>query len=707
MPEDLLRSLQLLDRRLARAAESVPAVFGPDAPANRFRGLHISGGEVARLLEREPLVPAFGNGLPHAPSSAASAPLHWLAEFHELDDFDSDVVVLALAPDLDTRYERVYAYLQDDATRRRPSIDLSLNLFCASAAERLRRRAAFAADSPLIRRRILRLEEGPDTPFLQRALRVDEQIVNALLCHDVMDSRIAHCCRILRADVPLTQLALPPDVEHALPAMIRSARLQRLPLRVAFHGPPHSGRRRAAAAVAAVVDTELLVLDVAQLLESAGDAAEGFAVACRAAQLRDSLLLVHNTEALERGQRPLASAFLTEALNAFPGIAIVAGGLAWPWNGDGPNGVVGVRFAMPPTATRRRVWRNALTRAEITVSDTTIETLARCFHLLPSRIEAAVAAAATQARWSAAAAGKRGATAIDESGLFAAARSQSGQELASLAVRVESAHRWDDLVLPDDSLAQLNEMCERIVQRERVLESWGFGAKLTRGSACNALFSGPSGTGKTTAAECIANSVGGLGGVDLYRVELAGVVSKYIGETEKNLDRIFTAAESANAIILFDEADAIFGKRSAIHDAHDRYANLEISYLLQKMEQFTGPATILATNMRANLDEALVRRLAFAVHFPLPDERSRRRIWEKIFPPETPLARDIHFDVLAARFPLSGGNIKNVAVAAAFLGASAGDVVTMRHVLEAVRREYQKVGKTLSAAELSGAAIVR
>jgi SpoVK/Ycf46/Vps4 family AAA+-type ATPase len=191
------------------------------------------------------------------------------------------------------------------------------------------------------------------------------------------------------------------------------------------------------------------------------------------------------------------------------------------------------------------------------------------------------------------------------------------------------------------------------------------------------------------AAEVIAHELG----IDLYQIDLAGVVSKYIGETEKNLDRLFTAAETANAILFFDEADALFGKRSEVRDSHDRYANIEISYLLQKMEQYEGIA-ILATNLRGNLDEAFVRRLAFTVHFPFPDEASRRRIWERIWPEGVPLAEDVGVARLASEHRLPGGSIRNVALAAAFLAAGEGGPVTMRHVRDAVRREYQKMGKS-------------
>ncbi|NJL22017.1 MAG: ATP-binding protein [Leptolyngbyaceae cyanobacterium SM1_3_5] len=279
--------------------------------------------------------------------------------------------------------------------------------------------------------------------------------------------------------------------------------------------------------------------------------------------------------------------------------------------------------------------------------------------------------------------------------LFAAARTQSGQELGELATKVQPLYTWRDLVLPEDGIAQLQEICQRVAHRHQVLEEWGFDRKLSIGKGINALFAGASGTGKTMAAEVIANELG----LDLYKIDLSGVVSKYIGETEKNLERIFRAAENANAILFFDEADALFGKRSEVRDSHDRYANLETSYLLQKMEQYEGIA-ILATNLRGNLDEAFVRRLAFTIQFPSPDADSRRQIWASILPASVPLAADVDLDFLAHQFNLSGGNIKNIALAAAYLAAVDRTSVTMHHLRQATRREYQKLGKLLSEQEL-------
>jgi len=227
-----------------------------------------------------------------------------------------------------------------------------------------------------------------------------------------------------------------------------------------------------------------------------------------------------------------------------------------------------------------------------------------------------------------------------------------------------------------------------------VYGAWGFGHQSPRGQGLSALFAGPSGTGKTMAAEVIANDLA----LDLYKIDLSGVVSKYIGETEKNLDRIFDLARDSNAILLFDEADALFGKRSETKDAHDRYANIEISYLLQKVEEYDG-VVILTSNLRQNLDDAFLRRLQFCIEFPFPDERSRRLIWERTVPEQLPFAEDVDLRFLAERFRLSGGSIRNALVNAAFLAARDGEAVAMRHLLWGIRREFQKLGKLIDEDE--------
>ena len=279
--------------------------------------------------------------------------------------------------------------------------------------------------------------------------------------------------------------------------------------------------------------------------------------------------------------------------------------------------------------------------------------------------------------------------------LWTACRSLARPKLEDLAHRITPAATWNDLVLPDLQMRILRQMSAQVWHRMRVHEHWGFGEKGNRGLGVSALFCGESGTGKTLAAEVLANALG----LDLYRVDLASVVSKYIGETEKNLKIIFDAAEEGGVLLLFDEADALFGKRGEVKDSHDRYANIEVGYLLQRMESYSGLA-ILTTNLKASLDRAFQRRLRFTVNFPFPDAAQRELIWSKVFPESTP-TRGLDLKKLA-QLNVPGGNIRNIALNAAFIAADHGTPVEMPDLLEAARLEAHKIERSLADAELRG-----
>ena len=274
-------------------------------------------------------------------------------------------------------------------------------------------------------------------------------------------------------------------------------------------------------------------------------------------------------------------------------------------------------------------------------------------------------------------------------------RVQARPGLDKLAERIESKLTWDDLILPPLQKQTLEQISAHVRQKARVYENWGFAAKNRRGLGITALFSGPSGTGKTLAAGVIANELN----LDLYKIELSSIVSKYIGETEKSLQRIFDAAESGGVILLFDEADSIFGKRSEAKDSKDRYANLEVSYLLQRMESYSGLA-ILTTNLQNNLDSAFLRRLRFVTQFSFPDAVHREKIWQRIFPPNTP-TQELDFKKLA-QLNTAGGNIRIIALNAAFIAADAREAVQMKHILTATQTEYEKLGKSLTSIEIAG-----
>ncbi len=340
----------------------------------------------------------------------------------------------------------------------------------------------------------------------------------------------------------------------------------------------------------------------------------------------------------------------------------------------------------PAPAEQREIWNQVLGTQAARLNGQVAQLVAH-FSFTESAIRSACAQA--QSRCDSQAAG------LDTQSLWEACRAHSRPKLDDLAQRIEAVANWDDLVLPEQQLRSLREIAMHVRQRSRVYDAWGFADKGSRGLGVSALFAGSSGTGKTMAAEVLANELR----LDLYRIDLSQVVSKYIGETEKNLRRIFDAAEAGGAILLFDEADALFGKRSEVKDSHDRYANIEVSYLLQRMEAYRGLA-ILTTNMKSALDSAFLRRIRFIVQFPFPDAVQRARIWQRIFPSATP-REGLEVNRLA-RLNVAGGNIRNIALNAAFLAADLEEPVRMSHLLQAARSEYAKLEKPLTESEAGG-----
>jgi AAA+ superfamily predicted ATPase len=690
----LMGALEHLDERLRAAVHAATAAYGPQAVDDPHRGLFIGEEEVGRLLARTPCVPFLGPAAGE-PSLVADidtgSPLTVLARAFKLEPLDLEIVLVALAPELDLRYERLYGFLQDDVTRRRPGVDFALNLLCADAGEKLAARARFAFDAPLRRHRLLELRAPPhvaDPPLLSQELRLDDQVVRMLLGEHGLDPRLGACARLeLEPRGSLGELAdITADVA-SLGARATAARASASPLRLAFDGRPGSGRSRVAAALAGDLGVPLLAADLPRTIAQSADAALRLELLVREARLHDAVLLLSGVDALGAGDRGELD-LLLRLLEAHPGIVVVSGSQQFaPTRTQTlrrPASFVRVAFPLPSAASRVACWRDRLSATGIDAAPETVTALGNRFRLTCGQIADAVAVAAELAVCEP----DSGAT-PSRADLFAAARAQSAGALDTLAQKVAPRRRLADIVLPADHLAQLRDILNTVKHRALVYDEWGFGDRLSLGKGLNVLFSGASGTGKTLAAEILATELE----MELFKIDLSSVVSKYIGETEKNLGRIFAEAQTTSAILFFDEADALFGKRSEVKDAHDRYANIEVGYLLQQIEEYDG-TVILATNLMRNMDTAFMRRMHFTLEFPLPDEADRLRIWRAIWPPATPLDDDLDLSVLARHVVLSGGHIRNIALAAAFLGAEHG-AVTMDHVALAARREYQKLGQVV------------
>jgi len=654
----LLGRLAVLELRV-RAGVERRRRSDPD-PDDGFRGLYVSDAQVDRLLagtaqaagpaaEAEALAQEVEARADADETAGHRLRLRALVGAFGLDALDVELLVAALGPDLDARLEKLYGYLHDDVTRRRARPGLAIELAgCSPLDAAARWRVGDGA--PLVRHGLLLVEE-PDRPFLSRSLRVPDRVTAHLLGDDAVESALDGAL--------LPPAAVPTEQSRLVARAVRGG------LRLAYLRGT-TGFAPAGVAVAALqaVGHHPLVVDLGRFVP--GEAREGARSAAREAGLRGGALVAGPVDALDPAT--------VRALVGDGGPTVLWGSASWhhEWASSTP---LVVELGPLRQEQQRALWAQALDGGAAAAD---LDALA-AFRLGPEQVRRAADAASAQALAED--------SAVTVGYLATGARSQNSAGLEQLARRVQPSIGWDDLVLPAEPLGGLRHLADRVAHRGRVLEDWRLRRGGGRGEGITALFSGDSGTGKTMAAEAITSALG----LDLYVIDLSSVVNKYIGETEKNLERLFTEAEGVNGVLFFDEADALFGKRSEVSDARDRYANVEVSYLLQRMETFDGLA-ILATNLRANLDEAFARRLSLVVDFPEPDARQRRLLWRKLLG-AVPLADDVDLDFCARSFPLTGGNIRSVAVTAAYLAAANGQVLHMPELIRAVQLEYRKLGR--------------
>ena len=610
-----------------------------------------------------------------------------LAETFRLSRFERDAVLICAAFELDTRYERLYAYLQDDLTRKYPSPGLILNLLCDSPEEKVAFRKHFLSDSPLIAGRILEVPgSGEQAPSMSSILGLNEGVLKY-----IMDIGLSSSHHGLDLDQNLTSFGtealLPEDMKfriNNLANRIRSSGEGAVCFLCFLNGPRGPERKQIAELICRKAGVGLISahLGLAPLEEIESKVSSAFLDA----GLRGFAVYIDGLDCpnIDEARSQRSRSAVLRGLSDFDAGAFIAGQNSFEPEDISHRSLFTLEVTVPDYQSRLQIWKKSLGDSfdEAEISD-----LANKFRFTPGQIRASVGAASNLAALEG-----REKTSLED--LYEGCRSQSGK-LSSLARRIKPRYAWGDIVLPLEKIRQLKDIQGHIKHRGRVYEEWGFGKRLSLGKGLNVLFSGPSGTGKTMAAEVMASELG----LDLYKVDLSAVVSKYIGETEKNLSRIFAEAEGSNAILFFDEADAIFGKRTEVRDSHDRYANVEVSYLLQKMEEHEG-VVITASNLKMNIDDAFLRRMQFTVDFPFPEEGERLRIWRGMMPEAAPVAGDLDLEFLARRLKVAGGNIRNIVVNAAFLAAEGSGIITMAHLVNAAKREFQKMGKVCGRDEL-------
>ena len=696
---DLLIHLQILRIRQKKEVvdefqgmyvsdEEINTILDDTYPANDDADHHIQT-LIEHIAELEPEIEAkkvesLGRGI--------SLNLPLLANIFGLSPFEIDVVLICMAPELDTKYERLYAYLHNDATKKQPSVDQILkilNWLCNTNEEKLYARQYFDASAPLFKNQILQFIESPEEEkksLLSRFIKVDDRIINYILGFNQMDTKIEPFAKLIQAQTDLEEILLPEELKKRIHSLIEHRERTGGELICFLQGPYGAGKKTAAQSICKDWGIPLLAVDIAALINREVDFKDVISHLLREAVLQNSAVYLAHFDRLfsEDVKNPSHKNIIFKALEDYKGITFIASEEPLELDGAWQNNLFKMEIPVPDCGLRKQIWERCLNG---TFSEEDVSALANKFKFTAGQIKDAIMSAEKLAVLHE----REDITAED---LYEGCRAQSNQKLSALAKRIKPKYRWDDLILPKEKKEQLEEVKNYIKNKGVVYHDWGFDDKLSLGKGLNVLFSGTSGTGKTMAAEVIASELG----LDLYKIDLSMVVSKYIGETEKNLNRIFKEAEQSNAILFFDEADALFGKRSEVRDSHDRYANIEISYLLQKMEENEG-IVIMATNLSQNIDDAFMRRMHFNVEFPFPEEEYRYKIWRSLIPKEAPIAEDIDFEFLAKRFKLAGGNIKNIIVNAAFLAAEESGVIGMEHVIKAAKREFQKIGKVCSQSE--------
>ncbi|RCJ29423.1 AAA family ATPase [Nostoc minutum NIES-26] len=589
-----------------------------------------------------------------------------LSQRFRLSQFEQEVLLLCAAIELDTRIAPLCALAQDNSLCPYPTFSLALALFDNPAWDVL------SPERPLRYWRLLEINQPGNQPLTTSALRADERIVNYIKGLNYLDDRLTPL--LMPLDINSNQYDLPPSqqivVETAIRRLKNTTQTQALPV-IQLLGNDQASKQIIAQEILNSIGLYLYCLPVELLptqaaeLETLARLWQRESILLPIALYLDASEITGNSPTVQALQRFLTrthGCFFLDTREIMP---------------IGRKTAI-LDVAKPTPSEQRTAWAAALGTSNTEITG-----------LLASQFNLNIAAINQIAR-----------TALSEVSdntwlteqLWHTCLDSTRSRLDALAQPVVPKVTWDNLVLPSEAMNLLRQIAEQVRQRGKVYEDWGFHNHMNRGLGISALFAGESGTGKTMAAEVIAQDLH----LNLYRIDLSAVVSKYIGETEKNLRRLFDAAEDGGTILFFDEADAVFGKRSEVKDSHDRYANIEINYLLQRLETYQGLA-ILATNMKNALDEAFVRRLRFIVDFPFPGLAERKTLWQKVFPSETP-TEGLNFDRLA-RFNLTGGNIHNIALNAAFLAVSDGTHVTMPIVLQAVRTELRKLERPINEAD--------
>lgn len=623
--------------------------------------------------------------------------LPYLVDTFMLSELEMQAIMVCLAMELDRKYEAAYEVLQEDNGLRLPTPEFIARLISRSE-EQWREVIELFQPNRALPRFFLRKDLKPvrqQGSYIGKPVQLDARMVIFLSGNPFLADSMIDFCHLYLGGEELPPLMGNEAVQTRLRNWMKKRFEQNLSepvsLIVSLYGKPGIGKRLHLIHLANHIGEYLMFADCEKLVRKGRDLSEWLTELFREAAIhRAMLVLLHFREALEEANMLHRLPDLLDEIAALNYVVFLLS--EKPCLPFDENRRIMLEIELPDLTDRERL-ETCRKAAEAYAVDPAVdwESLSTRFPFTPGQIVKAIHMAEELARWDDPEADN---PVIHWHHLINACYKQLNHKLEQKAKRLKPKHSFDDLILPEPQKQKLIHACNHIRYKHTVYEKWGFNRKLSYGTGISMLFSGPPGTGKTMAAEIMAKELD----MEIYKVDTAQIISKYVGETEKNLQEIFKEAESSYAILFFDEADAIFGKRSEVKDAHDKYANTEVAFLLQKMEEYRG-ISILATNFLQNIDEAFLRRFNYIIRFPFPDEAERERLWRHIFPEETPL-QELDYAFLAQKLRLSGGQIKNVAITAAFLAGGAGESVGMKHILKAYQYELDKYNRPVDRKEL-------
>lgn len=619
-------------------------------------------------------------------------PLPLLAKRFNLTAFEIQSLIICIAPIVDSRYAKAYVYLNNDFSKKNPTRELIFSLL--GAGENPDYGSLFKLHHPSSLIRYGLIEIGGDELYSSSQyapLRIDSRIAQYILNHQAIDEKLSSAIKYI-SPIPWNQVVIPDDLFQSLNGLLNYELSQNGRACLYLQGRQGVGRKTVAQALCGDQGISMLQVDVRELLHTPEEFERAIKRLLREGLLQLAAVCFCNTESLETyaaaHHAGIVDSFV-EAIEELGWLVFLCSDQPIPQAMVKSTIIYPFEISPPQLEDQLSLWKLHLKKLKIDSNPIDLDKVISRFNLTGGQICSALQRASKAAHIR-----NPQDTTIDTQDLIVSSRIQSQPNLSSLARKVSPKYSWEDLVLPEGQSSQLREIISQVKHRHTVMNLWGFGRKLSLGRGLNALFSGPSGTGKTMSAEVIGHELA----LDMYKIDLSSVVSKYIGETEKNLNRLFDEAEYSNAILFFDEADALFGKRSEVKDAHDRFANIEVAYLLQKMEEYEG-ITILSTNLRQNIDDAFIRRIQYIVDFPFPNPLQRELIWGKVFPDGAPVDDELDFSFLANRFKLTGGNIRNIALRSSYYAAEQGSSINMMHLVRATKRELQKAGTLFTEAD--------